>query len=213
MRGWDPLAGLPPGARWGVLGVAGFLVALLIGTGVWALVQHRERAARRAFVAVSLSYRQAVASADESQLDVAARALTQFLRDYPRTPDAPQAWYFLGNLEDQRRHFDAALTAFGEAARRDGGTVGALSRLGIGYAWEAKGEPQRALDAYAEALKGRGPKDFLYDELLLGTARLQEQLKQPGAAIESYRRLLREAPESARAEEARTRLAILGASA
>jgi TolA-binding protein len=44
-------------------------------------------------------------------------------------------------------------------------------------------------------------------------ARAQEQLKQPAAAIETYRRILKDAPDAPRAEEARARLALLGAPA
>src|SRR5262249_41471729 len=134
-------------------------------------------------------------------------------QSYPRSAPAAQAWYFLGNVEYRRGAPDAALAAFGEAARRDAGSVGLLSRLGAGYAWEAKKDPARALEAYQDALKGRGPKGFLCAAPLLGGPGAQEQLNQPAAAIETYRRLLKEGADSPRAEEARARLAILGASA
>jgi tetratricopeptide (TPR) repeat protein len=213
VRGWPPLPGLPPLARWSVLGVGGFLLALLVWAGVWSVLQHRDASAQRAFTSASATYRQAMVSDEEPRLGDAAAALRQFLTDYSRSSDAAHAWYALGNLEYRQRHYDSALSAFGEAASRDRGSVGALSRLGVGYVWEAKKDPARALTAYGEALKGRGPTDFLYGELLLATARVQEELKQPAAAVESYRRLLKDAPGSSRAEEARTRLAILGAGA
>lgn len=213
MRDWQPLAGLPPVARWAALGVAGLLVVLVIWIGVWAFLQHREASAHRAFATASAAHRQAMASGEEPRLADAAQTLMQFLKDYPRSAGAAEAWYLLANLEYRQGRYDAALAAFGEASGRDHGSVGALSRLGSGYAWEAKKDPTRALAAYEAALKGRGPKDFLYAELLLATARVQEELKQPAAAVQSYRRLLKDAPESSRAEEARTRLAILGAGA
>ncbi|HEV8674130.1 MAG TPA: tetratricopeptide repeat protein [Methylomirabilota bacterium] len=213
MRGWGPLAGLPPVARWGVVGVAGLLLAAAVSAGVWTILQHREATARRAFAEASAAYRQAVGSTDEAALDGAARTLTQFITAHPRASAVAQGWYFLGNVEYRRRRFDAALVAFDEAARRDSGTVGILSRLDQGYTWEAKGEPARALEIYTQGLTGRGPKDFLYADLLLAVGRTQEQLKQPAAAIETYRRLLREVPDAARTEDIRVRLAILGASA
>ena len=213
MRDWAPLAGLPPVARWAVLGVGGLLLVLAIVAGVWTFLQHREVSAHRAFATASAAYRQVMASGEEPRLADAAQALTQFLKDYPRSADAAQAWYSLANVEYRRGRHDAALAAFGKAAGRDSGSVGALSRLGIGYVWEAKKDPARALAAYEATLKGRGPKDFLYAELLLAAARVQEEMKQPAAAVETYRRLLKDVPDSSRAEEARTRLAILGASA
>jgi len=213
MRGWVPLAGLPPIARWLVLGLAGLLIGLAIGGGVWTLIQHKDARAREAFAQTTASYRQALGNPDPGALEEAAGTLTRFIADYSRAPMLAQAWYYLGNVEYQRRRHEAAAAAYEEAARRDGGTIGLLSRLGQGYAWEAKGDPGRALDAYNAGLKGRGPKDFLYADLLLSVGRVQEQLKQPAAAIETYRRLLREAPDTVRGEEIRTRLAILGASA
>jgi len=211
VRDW--LAELPAVTRWILLGIGGLLAVLFLGVAVWTVLQQREASARRAFAVFTASYQQAMAAGDDARLADVAKTLTAFLKDHPRSAPAAQAWYLLGNLEYRRGAHDAALAAFGEAERRDGGSVGALSRLGAGYVWEAKNEPARALEAYQGVLKARGPKDFLFGESLLAVARVQEQLKQPDAAIESYRRLLKEAPDSVRAEEARARLAILGAAA
>jgi TolA-binding protein len=208
------LAGLAPAARWIILGALGVVVVLAATGAAWTFLQQREASSRQASAVAAATYRTAIApGADAKQLDEAARSLKQFVSDYPRSAGAASAWYFLGNVEYQRGNHDDAVHAFDEAARRDSGSVGVLSRLGAGYAWEAKPDPGRALTAYQEGLKGRGPKDFQSVELLLGVARAQEQLKQPAAAIETYRRIVKEAPEAPRADEARARLAVLGASA
>ncbi|MBI2466936.1 MAG: tetratricopeptide repeat protein [Candidatus Rokubacteria bacterium] len=209
----EALAGLPPLARWGLLGLGGLILALLVGAGVWTFLERREAAGRLAFADAANTYRQAMAEPGEAQVAAAAGVLTQFLKDYPRSAVAGQAWYFLGNLEYQRRAYDQALNAFEEATRRDGGTLGALSRLAAGYAWEAKGDAARALETYREALKDRGPTDFLYAELLLSTARTHEVLNQRDAAVSAYRRFLKDVPGSPRAGEVRGRLASLGAGA
>ena len=91
----------------------------------------------------------------------------------------------------------AAIAAFGEASRRDRGSIGALSRLGLGYAHEAKGDAARALEIYQQALGGIGPKDFLYGDLLLAKARAQEQSKDSSAAIATYKQYLKDLPTSA----------------
>jgi TolA-binding protein len=208
----DLLAVLPPVARWSILGTLGLLVVLAAAAGVRGFLQYREGIARQAFIEVKATYREATEpSAGESQLAEAAKRLKQFLDDYPRSRLAAEAWYSLGNVEYRRRDYDAARAAFAEAAQRGAGTLRGLSLLGIGYAWEGKGDLARALEAYREAVQGYPTKDPVFGELLLATARVQEELKQPAAAIETYRRLLKEAPDSARVEDARSRLAILGA--
>jgi tetratricopeptide (TPR) repeat protein len=208
------LAELAPAARWTILGLLGVVIVLAVFGAVWTFLQQREASARRASAAAVATYRTAIApGADAKQLEEAARSLKQLVTDYPRASGAASAWYYLGNIEYQRGNHDVAVSAFEEAARRDHASIGVLSRLGAGYAWEAKQDPSRALSAYQEGLKGRTPKDFQSVELLLGIARAQEQLKQPAAAVETYRRILKEAPEAPRAEEARARLALLGATA
>jgi TolA-binding protein len=208
------LAGLAPATRWAILGALGVVAVLAAVGGVWAFLQQREASARQAFAAAASAYQAAMAEGSEtSQLAEAARTLKQFVSDYPRSSAATSAWYFLGNVEYRRGGHDAAIVAFDEAARRSSASIAALSWAGSGYAWEAKKDPGKALASYEQGLKGRGPKDFQYAELLLGVARSQEQLKQPAAAIETYRRLIKEAPEAPAAAEARARLAILGAPA
>lgn len=219
MRDW--LAGLPPATRWALLGVAVVVVGLLVAGSVWEIGRQRAASARAAFITASATARDALAATEEAKLEAAARALTQYVADYPRSADAGQAWYTLANVEYQRRRYDAALTAFGEAAGRSRGSLGALSRLGSGYAWEAKGDPARALQAYQDALRAlrpdaqadKRPEHFLYGDVMVAIGRAQEQLKQTAAAIETYRRLLKDAPATPRGDEVRTRLAILGASA
>ena len=214
MRGiWNTIADLPGAVRWAILGVAGLILLVLAGSGAWAFLEHRETVAQRAFGSASALYRQAVASNQDQALRGAVDALKQFLSDHPRSGAAAQAWYLLGNLEYRRRALDTALAAFQEASRRGSGSIGVLSRLGAGYVWEAKREPRRAQEVYQAALNGRDPKDFAYGELLLALGRVQEELQERDAAVETYRRFLRDVPASGRAEEVRIRLAILGASA
>jgi TolA-binding protein len=210
MREW--LADLPPAARWGLLGAAAVLVLGALAAAGWSFLQSREAAARRAFAEASQTYREAMAGRDAAALDTAATTLTAFVTAHPRGSTAAQAWYLLGNVEYQRQRTDAALKAFGEAAGRGSPTIAALSRLGLGYAWEAKGDATRALEAYTEALKDRQPQDFLYADLMLATARVQEQLEQPAAAVKTYQEILKQGADAGRAEEIRARLAMLGAS-
>jgi tetratricopeptide (TPR) repeat protein len=211
-RIWGGLAALPAAARWAILSAVALLATLLIGAGVWSALERREASAQRALASAEAVYRQALASRQEASLAAAASKLEQFLKDYPRSTGAGQAWYLLGNVEYERRRFDAALAAYEKAAARSAGTVGTLSRLALGYAWEAKGDAARALDAYRAGLTDRGPKDFLYGEFLLAKARVEEQLTRRTEAIETYRSFLKAVPEAAQAEAVKSRLAAWGVS-
>jgi tetratricopeptide (TPR) repeat protein len=205
------LDSLPSPLRWTILGAAGLLLVVLVASATWALWQHRQARAASALAEVAIAYREAVASKDTATLKTAADALRQFLADYPRSAGAAQGWYYLANLEYQRGDFDAAHAAYQEASRRDSGSVRALSRVGLGYALEAKGDLERALAAYRAALEGRDAKDFLYAEVLVAIGRVEVALKRPAAAVEAYRRVLKEVPGFPRAEEVRIQLAALGA--
>jgi tetratricopeptide (TPR) repeat protein len=206
------LAGLSPLGRWGVLCGSGVILALLLGAGVRAYWQQREAAAAQGFAEAAAVYQTAATEATPESQGRAADRLKEFVKAYPRSAVSAQAWYMLGNAEYRRGANDAALAAFDEASRLGRGSLAALSRVGTGYAAEAKGDLPKALEAYQGVLRERDPKDFLYGEVLLAVARVQEQMKQPAQAIESYRKYLKGSPPAARAEEAKIRLALLGAS-
>lgn len=209
----DWLAGLPLALRWGVVGVVGLLVVVLSLAGVRSWQERQDEASRNAFGPVMTVAHRALNASESGALDEASRALTQFLKDYPRAEVSAQAWYFLGGVELRRRQWDAAASAFAAAASRDrSGSIGALSRLGEGTAYESKGDLSRAVDAYQQGLAGRTPKGFLYGELLLAKARAQEQAKDSSGAVATYKQYLAEVPSPDRAEEVRIRLALLGSS-
>ena len=209
----DLLAELPAVGRWSVLGGAALIVALLVGAGIWTLLGHWEAEAARRLGEASTAYRQAMAGGEDAALVAAADTLRKALADHPRARGSAAAWYELGNLEYRRRAYDTALGAFEAAADQDRGSIGGLSRLAVGYTWEAKGDLGQALAAYQAVLAGRDAADFLFGEALLGVARVQEGLQQTSAAVASYQRFLKDLPQSSRIPEVRARLAILGSGA
>ena len=208
LRAW--FGALPGRTRWILLAVTAMLLLALVGVGAWSWLGHREEAAQAALGAVLVSAQGALGAGQPTDLETAAATLRQFLGSHPRARAAQQAWYVLGQVEFRRSQWDAAAAAFGEASRRDPGSISILSRLGQGYAHEAKGEPARALEAYQQALSGLGPKDFLYGDLLLAKARAQELTKDSAGAIASYKQYLKDLPSADRAEDVRIRLALLG---
>ena len=207
-RAW--LAALHAGIRWSLLAVACVLLLTLVLGAVWSWLGHREEAAQRALGPVLVTAQRAVGSGQPADLGAAATALRQFLTSHSSTKAGHQAGYVLGEVEFRRSQWEAAAAAFAEVARRDRGNIGALSRLGQGYAYEAKGDAARALEVYQRALSGLGPTDFLYGDFLLAKARAQELAKDSTGAIATYKQYLKDLPTADRVQDVRIRLALLG---
>jgi tetratricopeptide (TPR) repeat protein len=204
-------AALPARARWILLAVVSVFVVSLLAGGIWSWLSHREEVAQRAFAPAFATAQRALASGQGPELEAAAAALRQYLSSYSRSAAAVQATYVLGQVELRRAQYDAAAVAFADASRRDRGTIGALSRLGQGYALESKGDGAGAVSVYQQALGRLGPKDFLYGDLLLGKARAQELAKDSAGAVATYKQYLKDLPAADRTEDVRIRLALLGA--
>jgi len=116
----------------------------------------------------------------------------------------------LGSLRYANGQYAAARAAF-EVARDKASspTLAALSALDLGYCWEAEKNYAEAEKAYRSAISSVGPKNFLYEEAMLDIARVQDLGGRREAAVETYQRLLKDLPDSRRAEEFRSRMASL----
>jgi len=199
---------------WALVG-GGAAVFLLLASGGWYWWNAYQEAGLTAFSRASALVQETLSPQSRpEQVEAAIKALQDILDRYPRHPTVPQAAYTLGNLRYQTRAYEAARDAYRVALRKGAkDSLGVLCRLGIGYSWEAQGDYPNALAAYREAAASRGDKDFLYEESLLAAARIQEFLQQRGEAAETYRTVLRDRPQSGRAEEVRFRLAGIEGSA
>jgi tetratricopeptide (TPR) repeat protein len=194
--------------------VAGGLVVLVIGLiwGGWALWKTRYEAQG------SIALTQARALAAQSQAPGASpetrqraeKALQDVIAEYPRLSSVGQAAYLLGSLRFANAQYASARAAF-EIARDKAGspTLAALAALDVGYSWEADKNYPEAEKAYQSAISSAGPKSFLYEEAMLDIARVQDLGGKREAAVETYQRLLKDLPDSRRAEEFRSRMASL----
>ena len=190
---------------------AGVLVVAVIVTAAWAWYRTQESRGEAALAAASMLVQ--AASVPQPAPDARAKAIAALdavLRDHPRFSGAGVAAYQLGNLRYSAGEPAPARGAY-ELALAKGGpeSIRALSALGIGYTWEAEKNYANAATAYEAALKAMAPKGFLYEDTLTALARVQELGGKPAAAMEIYQRLLREVPETRRAEDLKTRLAEL----
>jgi tetratricopeptide (TPR) repeat protein len=185
--------------------------AAILGAGGWAWYRAAETQSYQAFADASpLVQRAQDPAATAEDRDRAIRALDRFIAEHSRSSLVPQAAYRLGNIRYAAGQYGAARGAFELAlARGASGTLRTLCAASIGYTWEAEKEYGKADAAFQAALQSLGPRDFLYEELLTDLARVQESAGNPKAAVETYRRALRDVPDSRRADDIRGRIATL----
>jgi len=196
-------------ARWGLLAVGALVVLGILGFGGWTWYQSQQGQGAVALAAAAeLAQKAQAPGATAEQRAAAAQALEAVIAQHPRYAGLPEAAYRLGNVRYDAREYAAARGAYQIAlAKGATGAIKLMAAAGIGYTWEAEKDYAKAQTAFEAALAGLGPKDFLYEALLLDIARTQEFGGRRDAALETYRRLLKDVPDSRRADDVRTRIA------
>jgi tetratricopeptide (TPR) repeat protein len=188
-------------------------VLVLVGGGIWFWQASAESQASAAYAAaLTRAHVAATRNAPAEARATAVRELEATLASYPSAGLAAQAALELGGLRFTDGQYGPARSAYEiSAARAGSGTLRALARTGLGAAWEAERNFANAAEAYRTALADLKPKEFLYEDTLLNLARVQELGGKKDDAIASYRRLLKDVPQTRRGEDVRARLASLGA--
>ena len=200
-----------PWTRWVIFGLAVVIVAGL-GWAGWAAWKTRyEAQGGFAFAQARALVGQAQApDAPADSRERADKALQAVITDYPHLSSVAQAAYLLGSLRFAANQYSQARASY-ELARAKAGSrsLASLAALDIGYCWEAEKNYDAAENAYQSVINGVKPQDFLYEEAMVDKARVQELGGKQAAAVETYQRLLKELPDSRRAEELRSRVASL----
>jgi tetratricopeptide (TPR) repeat protein len=200
-----------PWTRWVIFSLAVVIVAGL-GWAGWAAWKTRyEAQGGFAFAQARALVGQAQASdAPADARERADKALQAVIADYPHLSSVAQAAYLLGSLRFAATQYSQARASY-ELARAKAGSrsLASLAALDIGYCWEAEKNYDAAENAYQSVINGVKPQDFLYEEAMVDKGRVQEIGGKQAAAVETYQRLLKELPDSRRAEELRSRVASL----
>jgi tetratricopeptide (TPR) repeat protein len=187
------------------------LAAVTLGLWLWMASREHQAAAAYADPLARLAAARPGPLGPEASAAIASD-LEAALARYPSASLAAEAAWELGNLRYTDRDWARARSAWLIVlARSQSPTLRTQARASIGYAWEAEGNLAEARAVYAQTLAGLRPGEFGFEEVLMAQARIEERRGERAAAIESYRRLLREAPGSLRADDVRSRLASLGA--
>jgi len=200
-----------PAARLG-LKIAGVVVAVaLVVTAGWLWLRSEDARGQVALAATAEVVQQgegplATAEARQQAIGVLQAVLAQ----HGRSSAAPQAAYQLGNLQYQAGEYGAARAAYEIALAKGAvGSLRTLSASGIGYTWEAEKNYANAVTAYETAARALDAKQFFFEEALLDLARAQELAGRAAEARATYERVLKDAPETRRAEAIRGRIAAL----
>jgi hypothetical protein len=207
LRAWWPA---PP--SWRAVAVSGAVVAVLgvasAGAAWWYAVEQRRGLESFAEAMVKLRQSQAPGAAPETR-EQASRDLEATLSQRPSRAVAAQVTYELGNLKYSEQQFPGSRSAYEMTAAASSPTLRRLAQLGVGYTWEMQKDYPRAIAAVEAALAPLNAGDFLYDDLLMDLARLQELAGKKDDAIKTYQRVVAN-PQSLRSDDARNRLAALG---
>jgi len=203
---------LPTGRTLIIAGIALLaVVALAAGGWYWHTVSRRH--AMAAYAAAMTRAQPALSGQASAEVRAAGIGeLETALTQYPSGPGAAQVAYELGSLRYDAQQYAQARGAWDLAAAQGAPrTLKTLSRGGVAYTWEAERNYPKAVDAFKIALTGLGPRDFYYEELIIGLGRTQELAGQKADAIATYQRALGELAQSRRLDEIKARLAALGA--
>jgi tetratricopeptide (TPR) repeat protein len=201
-------------SRWTRIGLqvlAVVAVLALLAAGAWAWYRSQEsRGLTMLAEATALAQQAEDPQAPAELRSRAIKAMESVLTEYPRLSASAQAAYHLGNLKYVAGQYGPARGAYEVAlAKGASGAVAALAGMGIGYTWEAEKNYANAVAAYEAVAKRQGSKDFLYEDALTAEGRAQELAGKPAEALELYQRVLRDVPQSQRADYLRNRIASL----
>lgn len=189
------------------------VIVVGLGLGGWFWASAREQQALAAHAVVMARAQGALSGqSTPDERTAAIRELERLLAEHPSAQTVPHAAYQLGNLRYAGREYATARAAYEIALNRGAtDTIGLMTRASIGYTWEAEGDHAKAQEVFAALAGDLQPGEFLWEDTLIDLARVQEGTGQHDAAVETYRRVLKEAPLARRSDFVRSRLAALGA--
>ena len=198
-------------ARLGLKIAGVVLVVAMLVAGGWLWLRTEDNRGQAALAAAADVVQQADGpTATTEALQRAIATLQLVLTQHGRSAAAAQAAYELGNIQYQGGDYAAARGAYEIAlAKGATGTLKTLSASGVGYTWEAQKDYPHAVTAYESTTRGLQPRQFYFEEALLDLARAQALAGKPAEARATYERLLKDVPESRRAQDIRARIAAL----
>ena len=187
------------------------LAAIILGTLVWFQRSHDQEALGLEHQAVQAYLDRSFedVEATKKRLQQAVTTYRQIIEDYPRSPNARMAWYFIGNALAEQRDYAGAIDAYNNFIKQTGTHPALLGlvyqRLGATYV--ADGNRKKGIEAYNHVLQV--PEALNKDQVLFELAKLEEFDDRTSQSLALYQRLLDEHARSPYASEAKMRVKIL----
>ncbi len=198
--------------------LVGLACLLTIAAAAWAVSAHarnrQERASRLLARAQALLGPVTTPGSGEDQkpadrADQALPLLQKLVEDFDGTKASRVGRLLLARIRFNRGQYDAAIDAYREFLRAGGepSDLRVMAWEGLAYAYEAKGEYEKAAEYYEKLTSEQGvpTRGWAY----LGLGRCYERLGRVQQAAEAYEALLREDPGHPEATVAKANLSRL----
>ena len=189
--------------------IAGIVAFCLIASSGWYLyrINYEKKAGQLYAQARSAAYANVPAGREKN----AIKLYESVIAKYPGSRAAVTAYYRLGNLYFNLGEIDRSAGAYGEFIKRSpkNSDLVALAYMSLGYCHEAKGDLLKALASFRDAIGAKGGKFFeavAYRDM----ARICEEMKEPGKAVEYYRKALEKSSDPAMNLLLKRKIATLG---
>jgi tetratricopeptide (TPR) repeat protein len=139
------------------------------------------------------------------------RAYTDLVEKYPSSDAAQGARYELGGLYFEAGEYDRSIQVYGafidNASKKDIRTV--YARFGIGYAYEAKKEYDKALETFTRVVESK-PGNVFEGLSYRNIARVYEEMNDRGKAMDYYKKALEKTTDPAASSLLKRKIAQLG---
>ena len=154
-------------------------------------------------------YHQAVSVDSSGSLIAAKELLEAVIKEYPSSPAAEAARYYVGNCYFFKGDYDNALTAYENYLKKhSSGTYAPMAKEGQAQSWTAKKDLINAAKEYENLIKTYGAYPML-PEVLMTLGQLYERMNNPNEALRIYKLLVDKFPESQEKIPAQKRIEIL----
>ncbi len=190
---------------------AGVLVLVFVlGAGYWFYSASYEKDAGKLYFDARLKAMKADPMGIGIAITETMKTYADVVEKYPSSDAAQAARYELGGLYFDAGDYDRSIqvyTAFiDKASKKDLRTL--YARIGIGYAYEAKKEYDKALDAFNKVVESNSGNVF--EGIGYGNmARVYEEMNDRGKAIDFYKKALEKTKDPAASAMLKRKIAQL----